>query len=204
MLAFGNFELQPERRCLLQAGEPVAIGTRAFDVLLALAERSAQVVTKSELLDLVWPGLVVEENNLQVQISSLRKLLGPQAIATIPGRGYRFVAPLNNETLAAGGSDVPAISGLEAAAAARPSQTNLPLGWAPLLGRSADVLLLESLLASHRLVTLVGAGGIGKSRLALAVAKERSSAGAMARGGSSWQASPMPRCCRMPSRSNWG
>ena len=171
MLAFGNFELQPERRCLLQAGEPVAIGTRAFDVLLALAERSAQVVTKSELLDLVWPGLVVEENNLQVQISSLRKLLGPQAIATIPGRGYRFVAPLNNETLAAGGSDVPAISGLEAAAAARPSQTNLPLGWAPLLGRSADVLLLESLLASHRLVTLVGAGGIGKSRLALAVAK---------------------------------
>jgi predicted ATPase/DNA-binding winged helix-turn-helix (wHTH) protein len=171
VLAFGNFELQPERRCLLQAGEPVAIGTRAFDVLLALAERSAQVVTKSELLDLVWPGLVVEENNLQVQISSLRKVLGPQAIATIPGRGYRFVAPLNNETLAAGGSDVPAISGLEAAAAARPSQTNLPLGWAPLLGRSADVLLLESLLASHRLVTLVGAGGIGKSRLALAVAK---------------------------------
>jgi DNA-binding winged helix-turn-helix (wHTH) protein len=94
VLAFANFELQPERRRLLQAGQPVALGTRAFDVLLSLAERRDQVVTKSELLDLVWPGLVVEENNLQVQISSLRKLLGPHAIATIPGRGYRFTAAL--------------------------------------------------------------------------------------------------------------
>src|SRR5664279_311648 len=168
---FGRFELQPTGRRLLADNAPVALGARAFDLLVALVARSGQLVSKNDLLTLVWPGLVVEENNLQVQISSLRKLLGPQAIATIPGRGYRFVAPLNNETLAAGGSDVPAISGLEAAAAARPSQTNLPLGWAPLLGRSADVLLLESLLASHRLVTLVGAGGIGKSRLALAVAK---------------------------------
>src|SRR5665213_180015 len=94
MLAFDDFELQPERRRLLQHGEPVALGTRAFDVLLALVERRDQVVTKSELLDLVWPGLVVEENNLQVQISSLRKVLGPQAITTIPGRGYRFTAVL--------------------------------------------------------------------------------------------------------------
>jgi predicted ATPase/DNA-binding winged helix-turn-helix (wHTH) protein len=171
MLAFGEFELQHERRRLLQRGEPVALGVRAFDVLLALTERHDRVVTKTELLDLVWPGLVVEENNLQVQISTLRKVLGRQSIATIPGRGYRFVAPLNND--AGGGLDVPASSGLEAKAAvpARPSQTNLPLGLADLLGRSADVVLLESLLASHRLVTLVGAGGIGKSRLALAVAK---------------------------------
>ncbi len=98
MLAFGDFELQPERRRLLQRGEPVALGTRAFDVLLVLAEHRDQLVTKSELLDRVWAGLVVEENNLQVQISSLRKLLGPQAIATFPAAAtasrQRSTAPL--------------------------------------------------------------------------------------------------------------
>ena len=101
MLGFGRFELQPERRRLLQDGEPVAIGARAFDVLLALVERRDRVVAKTELLDLVWPGLVVEENNLQVQISTLRKLLGPQAIATIPGRGYRFTLPAGDSPHAA-------------------------------------------------------------------------------------------------------
>jgi adenylate cyclase len=93
-LRFGHFELQARQRRLLRDGEPVALGARAFDVLLALAERRDRIVTKAELLDLVWPGLVAEENNLQVQISALRKLLGAQTIATIPGRGYRFMRPL--------------------------------------------------------------------------------------------------------------
>jgi DNA-binding winged helix-turn-helix (wHTH) protein len=91
-LTFGRFELQPRQRRVLRDGQPVSVGPRAFDVLLALAERHERIVTKAELMDLVWPGLVVEENNLQVQISSLRRLLGPDAIATIPGRGYRFTA----------------------------------------------------------------------------------------------------------------
>jgi DNA-binding winged helix-turn-helix (wHTH) protein len=89
-LKFGEFELQASRRLLLRGGEPVTVGARALDVLMTLAERRDRVVTKAELLDQVWPGLVVEENNLQVQISTLRRLLGPQAIATVPGRGYRF------------------------------------------------------------------------------------------------------------------
>ncbi len=93
-LRFGPFELQARHRRLLRDGEPLPVGARAFDVLLALAERRDRIVTKAELMDLVWPGLVVEENNLQVQISSLRKLLGSDAIATIPGRGYRFTAAL--------------------------------------------------------------------------------------------------------------
>ena len=93
-LRFGHFELQARHRRLLRDGEPLPVGARAFDVLLALAGRRDRIVTKAELMDLVWPGLVVEENNLQVQISSLRKLLGPDAIATIPGRGYRFTAAL--------------------------------------------------------------------------------------------------------------
>ena len=84
---FGRFELQPGQRQLLADGRPVGLGQRAFDVLHALVERRARLVTKGELLDVVWPGVVVEENNLQVQISALRKLLGPQVIATIPGRG---------------------------------------------------------------------------------------------------------------------
>ena len=83
-LRFGRAEVRPSERQLLVDGRPVGLGARAFDVLLALVERRDRIVGKNELLDSVWPGLVVEENNLQVQISSLRKALGPQAIATIP------------------------------------------------------------------------------------------------------------------------
>src|SRR2546425_1096309 len=91
---FGSFELQPNERRLLAGGEPVVLGPRAFDLLIALVERPGQLVTKEELLDCVWPKLVVEENNLQVQVSALRKILGQEAIATIPGRGYRFTVTL--------------------------------------------------------------------------------------------------------------
>ena len=91
---FGRCELQPAAQRLLVDGEPVAVGPRAFDLLVALVERAGQLVSKTELLDRVWPGLVVEENNLQVQVSALRKILGPEAIATVPGRGYRFTLPL--------------------------------------------------------------------------------------------------------------
>src|SRR5512143_1979571 len=87
---FERFELDPRERCLLNEGKPVAVAPRALDVLAALLERAGELVSKDELLERAWPGLVVEENNLQVQVSALRKLLGAQAIATIPGRGYRF------------------------------------------------------------------------------------------------------------------
>jgi TolB-like protein len=108
---FGRFELNPTTRQLLADGQPVALGARALDVLLALIERRERLVTKEELLELVWPNLVVEENNLQVQVSALRKLLGPQAIGTIPGRGYRFTALLGaDEALPAAASAVAAPS----------------------------------------------------------------------------------------------
>ncbi len=106
---FGRFELNPATRQLLADGLPVALGARSLDVLLALVERRERVVTKEELLELAWPGLVVEENNLQVQISALRRILGPQSIATIPGRGYRFTAVFAaDEALPAAGSAVAA------------------------------------------------------------------------------------------------
>jgi TolB-like protein/Tfp pilus assembly protein PilF len=92
---FGRFELQPAAQRLLVDGAPAALGPRAFDLLVALVERAGQLVTKDELLRLVWPGVVVEENNLQVQVSALRKILGADAIATIPGRGYRFTLQMD-------------------------------------------------------------------------------------------------------------
>ena len=165
---FNSFELQPEQRRLLVDGHPAALGPRAFDVLLALVERAGQLVSKNQLLDLVWPGLVVEENNLQVQISTLRKLLGPQAIATIPGRGYRWTLALDDASAQAAGSESapPAMSAESAALPAVPSE--LPA----LYGRSEDVAALRELIRHHALVTVVGPAGIGKTRLAQAVAHE--------------------------------
>lgn len=91
---FGRFEVRPDERQLFVDGEPAVLGARAFDLLLCLIERRDRVVGKEELLQLVWPGMVVEENNLTVQISVLRKLLGPQALSTVSGRGYRFTLSL--------------------------------------------------------------------------------------------------------------
>lgn len=133
----------------------MSLGSRAFDVLQALIERRERIVTKDELLDIAWPGVVVEENNLQVQISTLRKLLGPQSIATIPGRGYRFAAVL----------DVPPASAAPIAPAAK-LRTNLPRPLPALLGRESDVASLGALIDQHLLVSVVGAGGMGKTLLA--------------------------------------
>jgi DNA-binding winged helix-turn-helix (wHTH) protein len=98
---FDRCEVRPAERQLLVDGQPVQIGARAFDLLLALIERRDRVVGKNELLDVVWPGLVVEENNLQVQVGALRKFLGQNAIATVPGRGYRItLQPLEDKASA--------------------------------------------------------------------------------------------------------
>jgi predicted ATPase/DNA-binding winged helix-turn-helix (wHTH) protein len=160
---FGCFELQPTERRLLDDGRPVALGARAFDLLLALIERRDRLVGKSELLDLVWPGLVVEEANLPVQVSGLRKLIGPQAIATVPGRGYRFAMAVADDAPTA---PVELVSSEEPIA-----RTNVPAAIGALLGRDTDTEALAQWLAEHRLVTVLGAGGIGKTRLAQAVAR---------------------------------
>jgi predicted ATPase/DNA-binding winged helix-turn-helix (wHTH) protein len=169
---FGHFELQPAERRLLEDGLPVAVGARAFDLLVMLVDRAGQLVGKNELITRVWPGLVVEENNLQVQISTLRKVLGQSALSTIPGRGYRFELPVEGaDTVAmvAETSDsVPAAS----ARAQQPvrARTNLPAHLLTLYGRAHDVTTIKALLRQHVVVTVVGAGGIGKTRVAQAVA----------------------------------
>lgn len=94
-LSFSNFVLKPHERQLLSSGKVLPLGARAFDVLRVLAQRAGDLVTKTELFDQVWPGVVVEENNLQVHISTLRKLLGADQIATVAGRGYRFTGRMH-------------------------------------------------------------------------------------------------------------
>ncbi len=98
----GRFRLRPAERRVYLDGRPVVVGARAFDLLQVLIEHRDRVVGKDELLARVWPGVVVEEGNLAVQVSALRKLLGGDAIATIPGRGYRFTTPVTE--LATGGA----------------------------------------------------------------------------------------------------
>src|SRR5256884_2507866 len=155
---FGAVEVRPSERQLLVKGQPAPVGARAFDVLLALIDNRDRVVSKNELLDLVWPGLVVEENNLQVHISTLRKLLGSTVIATIPGRGYRFTAEFDG-----------AAEDVAAPPAARPSPGvsplalgNLPRQLPPLIGRDDQLRALSGLIENHPLITVVGAAGIGK------------------------------------------
>ncbi|HEY0858587.1 MAG TPA: tetratricopeptide repeat protein [Albitalea sp.] len=162
-LCFGRFEIRPAERLLCVNGMPAALGARAFDLLLALAQRRGRLVGKQELLDLVWPGVVVEEHNIAAQISSLRKLLGSGVIATVPGRGYRFVAT----------PDAPAQEGPSAGGAPAPPRHNLPEQRTRFIGRTAALAELERLLAQSRLLTLTGIGGCGKTRLALQLARQR-------------------------------
>jgi len=163
-LRFGHFELQTHERRLLMNGEPVTLGARAFDLLQALAERPGCLLGKRALMDLVWPGLVVQENNLAAQISALRKVLGGEVIATIPGRGYRFIARIES-AVQTPRADEPALAVAPDAALPQSLRTNLPAELPALLGRADDLAALGALVDVHRLVSVVGAGGIGKSLL---------------------------------------
>jgi len=102
--AFGPFKLEPERQSLLKHGRPVRIGGRALDLLTALVQRPGDLVSKSELLSFAWPAVFVDEANLKVNIATLRRLLdedadAPRYIATVVGRGYRFIAAVRATTL---------------------------------------------------------------------------------------------------------
>lgn len=163
---FGDFEMSVEERRLRLQGREAAIGSRAFDVLVALVQNRDRVVGKNELMDLAWPGLVVEENNLQAQVSALRKVLGARAIATIPGRGYRFTLA----GPAAGPSAEPPGAATSATEVSPAAGDELPAPLTTLIGRDDDLAALQQLLPRHRVVTLVGPGGIGKTGLALAAA----------------------------------
>jgi DNA-binding winged helix-turn-helix (wHTH) protein len=163
---FQPFRLQPAQRRLMRADVPVKLGGRAFDLLVALVERRDRVVSKNDLIDICWPRVVVEEGNLQVQINTLRKLLGHPAIATVPGFGYRFTLPVTED----GVLPNPSVRTLESTIRERPRQGNIPLPLPLLFGRDQELSSLLHLLETNALVTVAGAAGIGKTRLAQAVA----------------------------------
>src|SRR6202040_1614047 len=172
-LKFGRFQVLPHRREFFADGVPVPLGSRAFDVLMVLVEAGGELVTKDEILSRVWPGMAVEEHSLQFHISALRKVLGKDRgfIKTISGRGYRFVADI---TAAAG--EQQALPDRDVALLPPPLSdaerlTNLPVSTSDLIGREAELSEATELVTAHRLVTLVGAGGIGKTRLGREVAR---------------------------------
>jgi predicted ATPase/DNA-binding winged helix-turn-helix (wHTH) protein len=164
-----RYELQPRERRLLVDGTPTVLGARAFDVLLALVERAGELVSKNDLLEQVWTGRVVEEANLTVQVSSLRKVLGGELIATIPGRGYRFTGRTSHSGAAVPDRDgPPPASVFTPGAAPPPARAAAPA--ITLVGRGADLDHLRTALANPGCVTLVGPAGVGKTSLARAVA----------------------------------
>lgn len=165
--AFGRCQVSVQRRELLREGRPVSLGGRAFDILVALVEGRGDVVTKDDLMLRAWTGRIVEENTLEAQISALRRALGEDrtVIRTVAGRGYQFVAEIADGLGAPGAEDLQAVSPVASAVRA------LPVSITPLIGRNAALREIVELAASSRLITLVGAGGVGKTRLAIEAAR---------------------------------
>jgi predicted ATPase/DNA-binding winged helix-turn-helix (wHTH) protein len=160
---FDEFELRVDRRVLLRDGIPVVLGTRGFDLLLALVRRGGRIATKDDLLAEVWQGTHVEYNNITTQMATLRRALGEQRgdgryIRTHSGRGYSFVGPLDR--------------GQDHAPSPPPGAApgNLPAALTSFIGREREIDEISARVPTRRLVTLVGPGGAGKTRVALEVA----------------------------------
>jgi predicted ATPase/DNA-binding winged helix-turn-helix (wHTH) protein len=171
-LAFERFRVLPHRRELVADGKLVKLGGRAFDVLMALIEACGAIVSKDALMTRVWPDRVVEENNLQAQIVTLRKAFGAdrELIRTVAGRGYQFIGEVRMLSATLDEQVNAKMTAARAQPALPPS--NLPEPLSELIGRDHSMREILNLFAANRLVTLTGTGGIGKTRLALAVARE--------------------------------
>ncbi|MGF6574825.1 putative ATPase/DNA-binding winged helix-turn-helix (wHTH) protein [Paraburkholderia sp. GAS333] len=172
MICIGPLQVDTERREVFLEGEPVHLGGRAFDMLAVLIAANGKLVSKNEMLRQVWPNAIVEDNNLQVHMSALRKMLGEsrRLIQTVSGRGYRLIR--SNPT--AGETDAPELNESEQrmdVARGREVLHNLPAHFSALIGRDKAIDDVTAVLAASRQVTLVGSGGIGKTRLAVEIAR---------------------------------
>jgi predicted ATPase/DNA-binding winged helix-turn-helix (wHTH) protein len=159
--SFGPYQLFPRQRLLLKDGKPLQVGCKSLDILIALAERQGEVVGKRELLARAWPGvMVVEDGTLRVQMTCLRRALGDGSwIRTVAGRGYCLVAD-------EGSPESTAVSGCDVEVHHTPQ---LPLHLDRMIGRSDDIRKISTLLEMKRFVTILGAGGVGKTTTAVSV-----------------------------------
>ena len=154
---------------------PVRLGSRALEVLNVLVERAGDLVPKDEIMRAVWPGMTVEDANLTMQISSLRRALdagraGTSCIQNVPGRGYRFHLAVRRTAEPSEPSASIVRPVLQPPAEPAPAyHSNLPKFANALIGRERDVAEVEALLSKYSLVTLVGSAGVGKTSLALQV-----------------------------------
>jgi predicted ATPase/DNA-binding winged helix-turn-helix (wHTH) protein len=163
-LRFGPFELNVGERSLKKANQVLPLGGRAYDILITLLENAGEVVAKSELIAKAWPDVTVEEGSLRVHLSALRKALGDgqfgnKYIANIQGQGYSFIAPVTR---------LP--TDRDTSGSASEGSSNLPPALARMVGRDNVVREIQGWLQTEqRLITILGAGGIGKTTVALAV-----------------------------------
>jgi predicted ATPase/DNA-binding winged helix-turn-helix (wHTH) protein len=163
-ISFGDFVLVSSKRLLTRAGVPVELGARTLDTLITLVSRANEIVSKHDLMTRIWPDVTVDEGSLRFHIASLRKALGDgkngaRYIVTEAGRGYSFVASINRSSEQ---GDMPV------RAVARSSSVNLPSRLAGMIGRDEGVRLLSAQVTATRFVTIVGAGGVGKTTVAIA------------------------------------
>src|ERR1700761_8195256 len=159
--AFASFRLYRRQRTLLRDGEPVAIGGRAYDVLLLLVTRAGTIIGLNELMGFVWPNITVDDANLRVQMGLVRKVLAQcdqarRAIETISARGYCFTLPVRHH---------PDGISMEVSAG-----STLPILLNPTIGREEAIKVIGTALDDHQLVTITGPGGIGKTTVAIETA----------------------------------
>ncbi|UPJ61107.1 winged helix-turn-helix domain-containing protein [Bradyrhizobium sp. 192] len=164
--SFGRFQLVPRRQLLLLDGRAVKLGGRAFELLHLLIQRRGELVSKDELMEAAWPGTFLHDSNLKVNMWSLRRSLGdtqtePAYIATVARRGYRFVADVQ--------TSIGEIE--EHPAQAEPIPASPPPSRRGIVGRRVEIADIARLLVDLRHLTLAGAGGIGKTTIAVAVAQ---------------------------------
>ena len=167
VLSFGPFSLFAAERLLKKGDEPIPLGGRALDILIALAELAGEVVTHKELISTVWPDVTVEEANLRFQMAAVRKALGDgrdgaRYISNISGRGYCFVAPVTRS----GAEQLVPVTGI----ATTERVQKLPPRLARMVGRDDTVRALTQQLQMWRFVSVVGPGGVGKTTVAISVA----------------------------------
>lgn len=164
---FGKTVVSAHRRELVHGGKRVEIGNRAFDLLLLLLEERGVAVSKNRIMEAVWRGRVVGENALEAQISSLRRALSEdrKAILTVAGRGYQFVGQLREQS-----DPVPRPAFTSTSPYRDSRKPQIPKYTSRWFGREVDKKEIAGRLETSRLVTLVGAGGVGKTRLAVEAA----------------------------------